>query len=138
MNKIKYWRKNCKWQMNVLERDNFTCVDCGTTEGVLLVHHIDESRKTGKLNNNLDNLVTVCRPCHARRHNFVVTHEDVVEMRLAGISCAEIGRRLGVSRQRVYQITKSYRERFLAILDERIAQHLGKSKSKDLLDSCIT
>lgn len=55
------------WALEALERDDYKCVDCGT-EKSLVVHHLDESRKTGKLNNDLQNLVTLCRHCHAIRH----------------------------------------------------------------------
>ena len=55
-----------------LERDNFLCKKCG---GIypnvqLIVHHIDGSRENdySERNNNLDNLQTLCRACHARIH----------------------------------------------------------------------
>ncbi len=61
------------------ERDNNTCQDCGITEQAwgyrLDVHHIvpfntfDDSAKA----NALDNLITLCRNCHAKRHK--VTQE---------------------------------------------------------------
>lgn len=54
----------------VMERDNFSCVTCKRKypNVNLVVHHIDENKK----NNKLDNLITLCRACHARlHHNFV-------------------------------------------------------------------
>jgi hypothetical protein len=39
------------------------CVVCGSENA--LVHHKDKDRT----NNNIDNLVVLCRPCHARLHN---------------------------------------------------------------------
>ena len=51
----------------IKERDNWTCQACGLkTKNTykLCVHHIDEDIK----NDNLDNLVTLCRSCHTRLH----------------------------------------------------------------------
>lgn len=39
------------------------CADCGTGDD-LLVHHEDRDRQ----NNDLSNLVTLCRGCHTKRH----------------------------------------------------------------------
>jgi len=46
----------------VLERNNYMCSGCGY--GYLEVHHIDWNRT----NNNLDNLITLCRKCHREIH----------------------------------------------------------------------
>lgn len=86
-----------------LTRDGFNCVDCGQASN-LVVHHKDNSRKTEKMNNSLSNLVTLCRPCHASRHGFLSNHEDVLNMRNLGATLQEIGNKIGVSRQRIYQI----------------------------------
>lgn len=98
------------WTLEALKRDGDKCVDCGVSQdkAVLIVHHIDESRKKGfrNMNNELDNLATLCRPCHARRHGYTNDHEDAKEMRLSGYTFQEIGGKLGLSRQRVHQICK--------------------------------
>lgn len=62
----------------VLERDNFECQGCGMTQEQhiitygygLIVHHIDGKGK-GFIspNNNLDNLIALCRRCHTSHHN---------------------------------------------------------------------
>lgn len=56
------------------ERDNNTCQDCGITEQAhgykLDVHHLipydmfDDPEQA----NDLGNLITLCRPCHVKRH----------------------------------------------------------------------
>ena len=48
----------------VKERDNFKCQSCGKKVKSLEIHH-----KDGRFqNNNLDNLITLCRSCHNRAH----------------------------------------------------------------------
>jgi len=58
-------------RLKVLERDNYTCQTCGRThhEARLLVHHADGTGRGKKVhNNNISNLVTLCRGCHASLH----------------------------------------------------------------------
>lgn len=54
-----------------LERDNHTCTACGSTEN-LVVHHIDGTgyKSVGfkNMNNDLDNLQTLCESCHNSLH----------------------------------------------------------------------
>ena len=62
-----------------LVRDDWRCVDCGAAHGDtrlrrLLVHHLDGRSRTsrhhpGPVNNELANLVTLCRGCHTKRHD---------------------------------------------------------------------
>ena len=44
-------------------RDGYKCVDCGKTNG-LEAHHIVPDIE------EIDNLVTLCRSCHKKRHNM--------------------------------------------------------------------
>jgi hypothetical protein len=48
----------------VKQRDGFKCILCGEKEG-LVVHHLDEDKQ----NNEIANLATLCRPCHAKIHH---------------------------------------------------------------------
>lgn len=94
------------WHVQALARDNCKCVVCGTEDG-LVVHHRDNSRKTGKLNNDLKNLMTLCRQCHMREHGFgegVANYDVIREYREGGYTYEAIAKCLGVSRQRVHQI----------------------------------
>lgn len=58
-------------RLAALERDCYTCQDCGFAgqpgyaQGTLQVHHIKPSRLGGS--NELDNLVTLCTACHKKR-----------------------------------------------------------------------
>ena len=48
------------------KRDGFACCICGRTTK-LVVHHIDDQGKTrvSRPNNDLNNLITLCRSCHS-------------------------------------------------------------------------
>jgi len=50
-----------------IQRDNYHCTICGTSEK-LVVHHIDCSGKNDNPNNDLGNLQTLCTSCHTRVH----------------------------------------------------------------------
>ena len=52
----------------VLERDQFKCTRCGNPDQ-LTVHHRDrKGRGSSNPNNDLSNLQTLCRKCHAAEH----------------------------------------------------------------------
>ena len=60
-------------RQSVLERDNYSCVKCKLTRKEhynrfnrdITIDHIDKNRK----NNTLDNLQTLCVPCHNEKDN---------------------------------------------------------------------
>ncbi len=58
----------------ILERYNYRCSDCGY--GYLEVHHIDNDR----LNNNPNNLITLCRQCHREAHSSMYSWAKVEDM----------------------------------------------------------
>ena len=45
----------------IFKRDNYVCVDCGNRSN-LEIHHRDRTSK------DINNLVSLCRPCHGIRH----------------------------------------------------------------------
>lgn len=51
----------------VLERDNYECQICGNKQQ-LVVHHKDCSGQSDEPNNDIDNLITLCRKCHINIH----------------------------------------------------------------------
>ena len=72
-----------QWRSDIFTRDNFTCQDCGCDKsGSLQAHHIKSKKKIFKeyaiktLEDafvcdelwNLNNGVTLCVPCHKKRH----------------------------------------------------------------------
>lgn len=52
----------------VYERDGYACRRCGSTVA-LVAHHIDWSGQSETPNQELDNLLTLCRACHAKEHH---------------------------------------------------------------------
>lgn len=57
---------NNKLKKRIRERDNYTCQECGILENELgyklACHHIDYDKK----NNSIDNLISLCKSCHAQ------------------------------------------------------------------------
>jgi endogenous inhibitor of DNA gyrase (YacG/DUF329 family) len=53
----------------ILERDNYTCQECGETEVKLNAHHINPAASYPKKAHDIDNGVTLCIDCHADRHD---------------------------------------------------------------------
>lgn len=59
--------KNPKWQkkrLEILERDNWTCTNCGDTENELHVHHEKYENQKNPWETSNDNLATLCKNCH--------------------------------------------------------------------------
>jgi len=69
------------------------------------VHHLDGDPD----NNQADNLAMVCPHCHTHILLSRYTHRDVWQLRMQGLTYAEIGRMLGISRERVRQLCNKYR-----------------------------
>lgn len=55
-----------EWRLQVLKRDNFTCVNCGKVGGYLEVHHIKSFSEYPNLRFDIDNGITFCLDCHHR------------------------------------------------------------------------
>lgn len=59
---------NSALKEQVRRKDQYRCQDCMLPQYLhsqqLDVHHIDED----KMNNKIDNLITLCRSCHTMRH----------------------------------------------------------------------
>ena len=52
----------------IFDRDNYQCQECGNKDD-LTIHHIDRNGRNSKNpNNDIDNLITLCRSCHSRIH----------------------------------------------------------------------
>jgi len=108
-------------RLKALKRDKYTCQLCGVKANE--IHHKDETgsnRLIKEQNNKLENLITLCRKCHCNHHlinshkngfcfgkNFeeVKRNKQIYKLSLK-ISQVEIGRKYGITRQRVNQIIK--------------------------------
>lgn len=65
--KSPHWQKR---RLQILQRDNFTCQICGSTEKTLHVHHLCY-RKDAKIWDYPDNtLITLCEDCHRTEHEM--------------------------------------------------------------------
>jgi hypothetical protein len=70
------------WRTAVLERDSYTCRDCGRQckkhERGLAAHHIKEYAKHSECRFDLSNGMTLCRQCHLTRHCKAPVPKDLV------------------------------------------------------------
>lgn len=76
-NDKKKGRKYYKWANAVKERDNWTCQECNTKEGLIIAHHIipwqhDESKRF-----DVENGKTLCQSCHAKLEGFKNGHANL-------------------------------------------------------------
>ena len=59
------------WSNLVKERDNHTCQKCGTSDGVMIAHHIDPVVNNPIESLDLDNGITLCKTCHKEVHKII-------------------------------------------------------------------
>lgn len=57
-----------EWRQLVFERDDYTCQDCNQRGGDLNAHHIERFKTHKHLRYELANGITICVPCHRKRH----------------------------------------------------------------------
>ena len=54
------------WRVKVFKRDNWTCQHCGFKGGWVEAHHKKSWAKYVELRYDVDNGITLCKPCHIR------------------------------------------------------------------------
>lgn len=62
-------KKYMEWKRSILERDNYTCSVCGTTEGIIQVDHIKPFILFPELRLEMSNGQTICKPCHLKKNS---------------------------------------------------------------------
>lgn len=65
-------RRDPRWQrkrLEVMKRDNFRCVECGTDQATLNVHHLRYVKGAQPWEYENSNLETLCEDCHKQRHH---------------------------------------------------------------------
>ena len=61
-------KKYYDWRLTILERDGYSCNECGDG-GELHVHHIQSALLKPELFYEPSNVDTLCRACHLKKHN---------------------------------------------------------------------
>jgi len=67
--------KNPLWQkmrLEILQRDNFTCLLCGDTETELHIHHKKYQKGKNPWDYSNDNFQTLCKHCHKNTEAFKI------------------------------------------------------------------
>lgn len=68
---------NPKWQkkrLEILQRDNFSCVVCGNgigTDTALHVHHLSYCKGYMPLEFDINDMIVLCQKLHQRNHNII-------------------------------------------------------------------
>src|SRR6266850_4391148 len=124
------------------ERDHYTCQDCGsqgkpgTRKNNIHVHHLVCTRDGGT--HDLNNLVTLCQPCHTWRHRKYgsigrppykdsMTGEELKTIRQQlGLSQADLARILKISPAAICRWEKGNRS-ISGMADSHIRKYLMPS-----------
>jgi hypothetical protein len=115
----------------VLERDKFTCQLCGMTDeehrqlfgrSISIDHKDGNGRNAQVKNHSIDNLWTLCLPCHSRKDGSMkrkLTAEDVRQIRVnAQNSVTELAKKYSVSRTLIYDIRNGKRHKAIGAQPE--------------------
>ncbi len=65
--------ENKEWAIIIKKRDNFICQRCQERGGELESHHILAYSRYPEARNDIDNGVTLCKPCHREFHKLYGT-----------------------------------------------------------------
>jgi len=97
MSKQSYYEKlrSPDWQrkrLEIMKRDNFTCVSCGNKEKTLNVHHKTYRKNADPWDYPDENFITYCEDCHCSIHeekDFLMMNVNTVKklVTIANIAC---------------------------------------------------
>lgn len=99
-----------------MQRDNFSCIDCGSEEKTLNVHHVYYESGKSVWDYPDYALVTLCSECHETEHSVAFNSEkELIEnLKRIGIRSSEIGS--------------------MAFTVECVRSNLGQQKAKALFE----
>lgn len=109
---VPYYEKlrDPRWQkrrLEIMQRDNFKCVDCGNGESTLNVHHTYYLKATDPWDYDNHCLKTLCEPCHNHRHDQM----EQLGRALSMMGVTHLAAVAGFAKQ-LYFITGGKSERF--------------------------
>lgn len=102
-----------KWRTRVFERDDYTCIACGTRGGQLCADHIQTWAHNPELRYSVDNGRTLCEDCHKLTYYYglrrVLTDDQavqIVEQSRRGETATALAQQYGVSVNTVSKVTR--------------------------------
>ncbi len=84
------WNKR---RLEILKRDNYCCVWCGSGDGILHVHHLYYDKTLDPWEYGNDSLVTLCESCHEdeEKNKFIVNNSVTNALRSRGFENDTMG-----------------------------------------------
>lgn len=72
-----------QWRRAVMQRDKFTCQECGQVGGNLSAHHIKKFSTNPELRLFVPNGITLCRSCHKQLRGFEDDHVSRLALKIS-------------------------------------------------------
>ena len=75
--------KDPRWQkkrLKVLERDKWTCKECGDKENTLNVHHLKYAKSGNPWDTPIKDLQTLCEKCHEGERGKTKRIKNIIDM----------------------------------------------------------
>jgi predicted nucleic-acid-binding Zn-ribbon protein len=118
------WQKK---RLEILQRDDFTCVKCGETEVELHVHHHRYKNGRNIWDYENDNFITLCNSCHKQEHNEMVERLELYENILTIIDKYDV-----ISVCYVYEVMKLFEKFHKAGFYSKLYESLTDERAEKL------
>ena len=86
--------KDPRWQrkrLEVMQRDNFTCTNCGSSTKNLQIHHLDYEPGVEPWEYPKEQLKTLCNDCHAKEQGREKHEEMLIQsLRISGFHVDDV------------------------------------------------